>query len=76
MPEVQPDAGDRRRRAAVVLAAGADQDSRTLLTQPLGNSTVVQTAVANVRAVVDPSRIVVVGRPWGPLRARSARART
>ena len=60
MPEVQPDAGDRRHRAAVVLAAGADPESRTLLTQPLGNSTVVETAVANVRAVVDPSRIVVV----------------
>lgn len=56
----QPRPDARRRRAAVVLAAGADAESRALLTQPLGDSTVVQTAVANVRAVVDPSRIVVV----------------
>ncbi len=47
-------------RAAVVLAAGSDPASRELLTRPLGDSTVVQTAVANVRAVVDPERIVVV----------------
>jgi bifunctional N-acetylglucosamine-1-phosphate-uridyltransferase/glucosamine-1-phosphate-acetyltransferase GlmU-like protein len=60
VPEVHPRSGDRRRRAAVVLAAGADAESRALLTQPLGDTTVVQTALANVRTVVDPSRIVVV----------------
>ncbi len=46
--------------AAVVLAAGSDDESRALLTQPLGDSTVVQQSVDNVRAVVDADRIVVV----------------
>lgn len=50
----------RAARAAVVLAAGADPESRALLTRALGDSTVVQLAVENVRAVVDPARIVVV----------------
>jgi phosphomannomutase len=44
----------------VVLAAGSDPESQTLLTQPLGDSTVVQLAVDNVRTVVDANRIVVV----------------
>ncbi len=48
------------KRAAVVLAAGADAESRALLTQPLGDSTVVQQSVDNVRTVVDADRIVVV----------------
>ncbi|MDH3958405.1 MAG: NTP transferase domain-containing protein [Actinomycetota bacterium] len=48
------------RRAAVVLAAGADAESRALLTRPLGDSTVVQQSVDNVRTVVDADRIVVV----------------
>ena len=48
------------RRAAVVLAGGADAESRALLTQPLGDSTVVQQSVDNVRTVVDADRIVVV----------------
>ncbi len=60
MPEVPSGPGDRRRRAAVVLAAGADPASRDLLVQPLGDTTVVQAAVANVRTVVDADRIVVV----------------
>jgi phosphomannomutase/molybdopterin-guanine dinucleotide biosynthesis protein A len=47
-------------RSAVVLAAGSDAHSRALLTQPLGDSTVVQLAVDNVRTVVDATRIVVV----------------
>jgi phosphomannomutase/molybdopterin-guanine dinucleotide biosynthesis protein A len=50
----------RGSRSAVVLAAGSDPDSRALLTQPLGDSTVVQHAVDNVRSVVDSDRIVVV----------------
>ena len=50
----------RRVRAAVLLAAGSDPESRELLTRPLGDSTVVQLAVENVRTVVDPARIVVV----------------
>ncbi|MGV1003904.1 MAG: NTP transferase domain-containing protein [Candidatus Nanopelagicales bacterium] len=52
------------RRGAIVLAAGQDEKSRSLLTQPLGDSTVVQLALANVRRVIpDPSRIVVVIAP-------------
>ncbi len=50
----------RGSRSAVVLAAGSDPASRALLTQPLGDSTVVQLAVDNVRTVVDANRIVVV----------------
>ena len=50
----------RGSRSAVVLAAGSDPQSRALLTQPLGDSTVVQHAVDNVRSVVDADRIVVV----------------
>ena len=50
----------RGSRSAVVLAAGSDPASRALLTQPLGDSTVVQLAVDNVRTVVEANRIVVV----------------
>jgi len=50
-------------RAAVVLAAGHDEPSRRLLTQPLGEATVAQLALATVRAVVAPERIVVVVAP-------------
>lgn len=50
-------------RAAVVLAAGHDEPSRQLLTRPLGDATVAQLAVATVRAVVPPARIVVVVAP-------------
>ncbi len=50
----------RGSRSAVVLAAGSDPASRALLTQPLGDSTVVQLALDNVRTVVDANRIVVV----------------
>lgn len=50
-------------RAAVVLAAGHDEPSRRLLTRELGDATVAQLAVATVRAVVDPRRIVVVVAP-------------
>lgn len=50
----------RGSRSAVVLAAGSDPESRALLTKPLGDSTVVQHAVDNVRSVVDADRIVVV----------------
>jgi phosphomannomutase/molybdopterin-guanine dinucleotide biosynthesis protein A len=58
-----PGAGPAHRRpirAAVVLAAGADAQSRALLLQPLGDATVAQLALANVRAVVPADRIVVV----------------
>jgi phosphomannomutase len=46
-----------------VLAAGHDAASRELLSRPLGSATVVELAVANVRRVVDASRIVVVVAP-------------
>lgn len=49
--------------SAVVLAAGHDDVSRSLLTHPLGDSTVVQAAVAAVARVVDPKRVVVVVAP-------------
>jgi phosphomannomutase len=53
-------------RAAVVLAAGHDAASRELLTRPLGDATVVELAVANVRRVVDACQIVVVVSPDDP----------
>ncbi|ACZ30085.1 Glucosamine-1-phosphate N-acetyltransferase., Phosphoglucomutase [Xylanimonas cellulosilytica DSM 15894] len=49
--------------SAVVLAAGHDDVSRSLLTHPLGGSTVVGAAVGTVTRVVDPSRVVVVVAP-------------
>jgi phosphomannomutase len=48
------------RGAAIVLAAGADESSRRLLSSPLGDSTVAQLVVRNVRALFSPERIVVV----------------
>ncbi len=45
---------------ALVLAAGADDESRRLLTSPLSDSTVVQLALENVRKVVPAERIIVV----------------
>lgn len=53
-------------RVAVVLAAGHDVASRELLARPLGDATVVELAVANVRRVVDAGRIVVVVSPDDP----------
>lgn len=50
-------------RAAIVLAAGQDAAARDLLTRPLGDSTVAQVALANVRALVPAERIVVVVAP-------------
>lgn len=48
---------------AVVLAASPDRQSQDLLTAELSDSTVAQLALANVRAVVPPSRIIVVLGP-------------
>lgn len=50
----------RPRTAAVVLAAGADDASRALLTSPLGETNVAAAALATVRAVVPAERITVV----------------
>lgn len=50
-------------RAVVVLAAGQDEPSRRLLTRSLGDATVAQLALATVRALVVPARIVVVVAP-------------
>ena len=57
-------------RAAVVLAAGQDDETRDLLTRPLGDATVVQLAVAGVRTLVAADRIVVVVAP-GDTRVRA-----
>ncbi|GED10760.1 NTP transferase domain-containing protein [Cellulosimicrobium cellulans] len=65
-PRPRGSAHSRTARAAVVLAAGHDAASRELLSRPLGSATVVELAVANVRRVVDPSRIVVVVAPDDP----------
>ncbi|MDF2808389.1 MAG: glucosamine-phosphate N-acetyltransferase [Cellulosimicrobium sp.] len=62
-PRPRGSAHARTARAAVVLAAGHDAASRELLSRPLGSATVVELAVANVRRVVDASRIVVVVAP-------------
>ncbi|MFD2840209.1 NTP transferase domain-containing protein [Populibacterium corticicola] len=48
---------------AVVLAAGADAASRQLLTSPLGDSTVAEVALRNVRAVFPAQQIIVVTAP-------------
>lgn len=58
-----PSARRTSTRAAIVLAAGHDAASRDLLTRPLGESTVAQVALANVRALVPAERIVVVVAP-------------
>ncbi|MFD4994353.1 NTP transferase domain-containing protein [Cellulosimicrobium cellulans] len=65
-PRPRGSAHTRTARAAVVLAAGHDAASRELLSRPLGSATVVELAVANVRRVVDASRIVVVVAPDDP----------
>ncbi|UKJ62342.1 NTP transferase domain-containing protein [Cellulosimicrobium cellulans] len=65
-PRPRGTAHSRSARAAVVLAAGHDAASRALLSRPLGSATVVELAVANVRRVVDASRIVVVVAPDDP----------
>src|SRR6478736_3680802 len=61
-----PGPATRATRAAVVLAAGHDAASRELLARPLGDATVVELAVATVRKVVDPGRVVVVVSPDDP----------
>lgn len=48
---------------AVVLAAGADDTSRGLLSSELGDSTVVELAVQNVRTLFRPERIIIVTAP-------------
>ncbi|MGC5165814.1 NTP transferase domain-containing protein [Luteimicrobium sp. DT211] len=48
------------RRAAVLLAAGHDDASRDVLTQPLGDSTVVQRALETLTQAVRRDRTVVV----------------
>lgn len=58
-----PSARRSSTRAAIVLAAGQDAASRDLLTRPLGDSTVAQVALANVRELVPAGRIVVVVAP-------------
>ncbi len=58
-----PSARRSSTRAAIVLAAGQDAAARELLTRPLGDSTVAQVALANVRALVPADRIVVVVAP-------------
>ncbi len=58
-----PSARRSSTRAAIVLAAGQDAASRDLLTRPLGDSTVAQVALANVRELVPAERIVVVVAP-------------
>jgi|GEM_PF-26888 len=61
-----PGPATRATRTAVVLAAGHDAASRELLARPLGDATVVELAVATVRKVVDPGRVVVVVSPDDP----------
>lgn len=55
-----PVAPPRPRTKAVVLAAGADDHARALLTSPLGDTTVVGAALTTVTAVVPPADVVVV----------------
>ncbi|MGP7961500.1 NTP transferase domain-containing protein [Sanguibacter sp. A247] len=63
MHKPTPNAAQSGGATAVVLAAGADAPSRALLTSTLGDSTVVQLALANVRALLPAHRIVVVIAP-------------
>ncbi|MBN8881075.1 MAG: NTP transferase domain-containing protein [Salana multivorans] len=49
--------------SAVLLAAGADESSRALLTSRLGDTTVVEAALATVRTVVADEDITVVVAP-------------
>ena len=60
MHQPTPNAAPSGGASAVVLAAGADDESRALLTSTLGDATVVELALANVRAVLPADRIVVV----------------
>ncbi|WP_284293167.1 NTP transferase domain-containing protein [Luteimicrobium album] len=62
MPSAQaaPARQQLSRRAAVLLAAGHDAASHDVLTQPLGDSTVVQRALETLNQVVDRDRTVVV----------------
>jgi len=62
MPSTQvvPARQQLARRAAVLLAAGHDAASHDLLTQPLGDSTVVQRALETLTQVVPRDRTVVV----------------
>ncbi|GAA4846256.1 hypothetical protein GCM10023221_25940 [Luteimicrobium xylanilyticum] len=62
MPSTQaaPARQQLSRRAAVLLAAGHDAASHDVLTQPLGDSTVVQRALETLTQVVDRDRTVVV----------------
>ncbi|WP_099331911.1 NTP transferase domain-containing protein [Actinomyces minihominis] len=53
----------RPNTTAVVLAAGADQESRELLHANLSDSTVAALALENVRQVVPAERIIVVVSP-------------
>jgi len=71
MPSTQaaPAREQLARRAAVLLAAGHDAASRDVLTQPLGDSTVVQRALETLTQVVDRERTVVVVAP-GDTRVR------
>ncbi|HLR55303.1 MAG TPA: NTP transferase domain-containing protein [Actinomycetales bacterium] len=50
----------RQGTSAVLLAAGPDQLSRDLLTSPLGDSTVIQAALATLETVVSRTRITIV----------------
>ena len=50
----------RTRYKAVVLAAGHNQATRDLLLQPLAGTTVIETALANVTAVVPKPDVIVV----------------
>lgn len=63
---ISPTEWTKPRTTAVVLAAGADEQSRDLLTAELSDSTVVQLALDNVRAVVPADHIVVLIAPGDP----------
>ncbi len=63
MVQQQRSASTLNTGTAVVLAAGADDTSRGLLSSPLGDSTVVELAVQNVRTLFRPDRIIVVIAP-------------
>jgi len=60
-PVPPPPSARRATRAAIVLAAGHDAASRDLLTRPLGDSTVAQLALANVRALVPAGLLFRIG---------------
>ena len=64
-----PNAAPSGGASAVVLAAGADDESRALLTSALGDATVVELALANARALLPADRIVVVAQGDTEIRA-------